>query len=380
MGKTFKAARTAGVGVAAVASLAAFAGPASARPAHHSSRSGAPVFVQTDRTTGNTVVAYSRAADGSLEQRRVYATGGLGGKQDGAVVDNLASQGSLTYDKAHRLLYSVNAGSNTITVFSVQGDQLVRRQVIASGGTFPVSVTVHGNLVYVLNALDGGSVQGFLRVGEKLLKVPSWHRALGLDPNATPQFTHTPAQVGFTPDGSRLVVTTKGVGNSIDVFPVSTLGISAKPVVTPTPGAVPFGFTFDAAGRLVVTEAGSNSVATYAFGRDARLAKVSEVATGQAATCWVVRDGDNFYAANAGSGSLTRVHGGADGSLQVLGNTSTGAGTVDAAVSSDGEFLYAQTGAVGGVDEFRVNADGSLTKVASTAVPDAMGGEGIVAL
>nr|WTB34959.1 lactonase family protein [Streptomyces sp. NBC_00830] len=380
MGKTFKAARIAGVGVAAAASLAAFAGPASAQPAYHSSRSGASVFVQTDRANGNAIVAYSRAADGSLEQRGVYATGGLGGKQDGAVVDNLASQGSLTYDKAHRLLYAVNAGSNTITVFSVQGDQLVRRQVISSGGTFPVSVTVHGDLVYVLNALDGGSVQGFLRVGDGLLKVPSWHRELGLDPNATPQFTHTPAQVGFTPDGSKLVVTTKGVGNSIDVFQVGVLGISAKPVVTPTPGAVPFGFTFDAAGRLVVTEAGPNSVATYSFGRDARLTKVSEVATGQAATCWVVRDGDNFYAANAGSGSLTGLHGGASGSLQVLGNTSTGAGTVDTAVSSDGKFLYAQTGATGGVDEFRVSADGSLTKVGSVAVPDAVGGEGIVAL
>ncbi|MFF3565818.1 lactonase family protein [Streptomyces sp. NPDC002574] len=338
------------------------------------------MFVQTDRAAGNTVVAYHRAADGSLEQRGVYATGGLGGKQDGAAVDNLASQGSLTYDKEHGLLYAVNAGSNTVTVFSVQGDRLTRRQVISSGGAFPVSVTVHGNLVYVLNAVDGGSVQGYLRVGDRLVEVPSWHRELGLDPNATPQFTHTPAQVGLTPDGSKLVITTKGVGNSIVVFPVGILGIAAKPVVTPTPGAVPFGFTFDAAGRLVVTEAGPNAVATYAFGRDARLTKVSEVATGQAATCWVVRDGENFYAANAGSGSLTGLHGDTRGSLRALGTTSTGAGTVDVAVSSDGTFLYAQTGAAGGVDAFRVNTDGSLTKVDSVVVPEAVGGEGIVAL
>ena len=118
------------------------------------------------------------------------------------MVDHLASQGSLAYDRAHGLLYAVNAGSNTITVFSVYGDRLVRRQVISSGGTFPVSVAFHGGLVYVLNARDGGSVQGFLRIGTTLVRIPSWNRPLGLDPTLTPEFTHTPGQVAFTPDGS----------------------------------------------------------------------------------------------------------------------------------------------------------------------------------
>jgi hypothetical protein len=52
----------------------------------------------------------------------------------------------------------VNAGSNTISVFAVRGDRLALRQVLSSGGTFPVSVVVYGNLVYVLNALNGGSL------------------------------------------------------------------------------------------------------------------------------------------------------------------------------------------------------------------------------
>lgn len=382
----FRAARIAGVAIAAAASLAAFAAPASAHARAHATApayggsSGAPVFVQTDRAAGNAIVAYRRAADGSLAQQGVYATGGRGGKLDGAVVDDLASQGSLTYDRAHNLLYAVNAGSNTITVFSVQGDRLERRQVISSGGDFPVSVTVHGNLVYVLNALHGGSVQGYLSLGGVLVKVPAWHRGLGLDPEAAPQFTHTPGQIGFTPDGGKLVVTTKAGGNTIDVFPVGLLGLSAKPVVTSTPDAVPFGFTFDAAGRLVVTEAGPSAVATFTVGRDGHLTKISEVATGQAATCWVARDGADLYASNAGSGSLTRLRAAADGSLQGLGNTATAAGTVDVAVSSDGKFLYAQTGQAGGVDAFRVNTDGSLSAVGSVTVPDAVGGEGIVAL
>jgi hypothetical protein len=43
----------------------------------------------------------------------------------------------------------------------VNGDRLARRQVLSSGGTFPVSVAVHGDLVYVLNALGGGRLQGY---------------------------------------------------------------------------------------------------------------------------------------------------------------------------------------------------------------------------
>ena len=70
---------------------------------------------------------------------------------------------------------------------------------------------------------------------------------------------------------------------------------------------------------------------------------------------------------------------GAGGQLTLLGNTTTDPGTVDASASSDGRFLYVQTGAAGIVDEFHVNADGSLTGVGSVTVPGAVGGEGIVA-
>jgi hypothetical protein len=63
----------------------------------------------------------------------------------------------------------------------------------------------------------------------------------------------------------------------------------------------------------------------------------------------------------------------------VLGNTATDAGTVDAAVSSDNRFLYAQTGANGIVDAFRIGSNGALVQVGAVTVPNAVGGEGIVA-
>ncbi|WP_426513708.1 hypothetical protein ACPPVO_25725 [Dactylosporangium sp. McL0621] len=92
-------------------------------------------------------------------------------------------------------------------------------QFLRAGGRI-LTARETGDLVYVLNARDGGSVQGFVRVGRTLVKVAAWHRSLGLDPAATPEFTHTPGQIAFTPDGSRLLVTTKAGSNAIDAFTV----------------------------------------------------------------------------------------------------------------------------------------------------------------
>lgn len=339
------------------------------------------VFAQTNATTGNQIVAYRRHDDGQLTRVAAYDTGGLGGVLGGSVVDHLASQGSLAYDSRNRLLYAVNAGSDTVSVFAVYGDLLQLRQTVASGGTFPVSVAVHGNVVYVLNATSGGSIQGYTVHDGYLDPHPAWNRPLGLDPNATPQFTNTPGQVGFTDRGRKLIVTTKAAGDNVEVFALTEHGApAAAPVVTNLPGAVPFAFVTDEkTGRLVLTEAGPNAVATFTVNGDGTLTPLHTAATGQVATCWITAVGDEVYASNAGSATVSVFHVGADGSLQPVGTTPTDPGTVDSAASRDGRYLYVQTGATGTLDEFAINPDGTLTKIGSELVPDAVGGEGIVA-
>jgi 6-phosphogluconolactonase (cycloisomerase 2 family) len=382
--------RIAGIGGLALAAAALIAGPASAaaHPAAYTHGEGSTnagdeatnaVFVQTDNLSGNSIAVYDRTKGGALQPAGSYPTGGLGGALTGSVVDHLASQGSLALDRDNNLLYAVNAGSDTITVFGVHGDRLVRTQVLSSGGTFPVSIAVHGNLVYVLNARDGGTVQGFLRLGTTLIRIPAWHRTLGLDPTATPEFTHTPGQIAFTPDGARLVVTTKAASSAIDVFSVGFTGLSATPVVNSLPGTVPFAVTFDAGGHLVVAMAGSNAAASFTVNADGTLTSIAQVATGQAATCWIAGTGTSFYLSNAGSASLSGYVDPGDGTLAALGNTGTHPGTVDATVTADGRYLYVQTGASGVVDGYRINSDGSLTPVGSVTVPDSAGGEGIAA-
>jgi len=372
-----------GSAVAAVAitaaAAAALAGPASAATAHHFFH-GADhaVFVQTDNTAGNQVVAYHRSFSGGLTLAGSYATGGLGGQLTGSVVDHLASQGSLTYDRGHGLLYAVNAGSNTLSVFSVRGDRLRLRQVVGSGGTFPVSVAVHGDLVYALNAENGGSVQGYRVFLGRLFPMHRSNRALGLDPTATPQFTNTPGQVAFTPGGSQLIVTTKANGNDIDVFAVHFDGrLSRSPAVNSEPATVPFAIAFDQAGHVVIADAGTNALSAFALSRSGTLTLIDSVGSTQAATCWVSLAHGFLYASNAGSATISGYSASTGGSLTLLGQTTTDAGTVDAAASPHGRFLYVQTGGNGIVDEFRTGPGGTLTEIGSVTVAGAVGGEGI---
>jgi 6-phosphogluconolactonase (cycloisomerase 2 family) len=354
--------------------------PATAATAHAWPGQASAVFVQTDNAAGNTIVAYTRTAAGGLQQVGSYPTGGNGGATMGSVVDHLSSEGSLAFDRRAGLLYAVNAGSNTISVFQVRGDGLIRSQVILSGGQFPVSIAVHGHQVFVLNAWGGASVAGFLQVGGHLISVPSWTRDLGLGTSSSTVFTGTPGQIGFTPDGSQLVVTTKNAANTVDVFRDGLFGPSAEPTVTSLPGTIPFGFTFDQYRHLALTETAINTVATFAIASDGTLTQLGSAATGQAATCWITAAPQGtLYASNAGSGTESILSTEPDGTITQLGTTPTDAGTVDAAVSSDGQYLYLQAGGPGNVDAYRIGPGGSLTETGSVTVPGAVGGEGIVA-
>ena len=294
------------------------------------------------------------------------------------MVDHLGSQGSLQYDADAGLLFAVNAGSNSVSVFEVHGDQLHLRQVIGSGGEFPVSIAVHGDLVYVLNGKDGGSIQGYRLVGEDLVPIPGSQRSLGLNPLATPQFVNTPGEIAFSPDGRQLLVTTKANTNAIDVFAIGSSGRpSATPVVNTEAGDVPFALAFTSADQVDVGEAGPNAVASFKLSGSGTLTPIDSLGTGGAATCWLIADGPVLFAGNAGSATETSLLSTPSGVLSLTATTATDPGTVDAATSPDGQLLYVQTGGKGIVDEFRVGPAGALTEIGSVTVPDAVGGQGI---
>ena len=101
--------------------------------------------------------------------------------------------------------------------------------------------------------------------------------------------------------------------------------------------------------------------------------------SGQPATCWIAFAQGYLFASNAGGPSESGYQADPNGQLTLVGSTTTDPGTVDAAASTGGQFLYIQTGKNGIVDEFQVNANGTLTSIGSVTVTGATGGEGIVA-
>ncbi|MEW1642385.1 beta-propeller fold lactonase family protein [Streptomyces sp. NPDC091219] len=349
------------------------------------------VFVQGNELTGNTIHAFKRDDDGQLSAAGTFATGEKGGDQVDAPTDSLASQSSLVYDNRSKRLIAVNAGSATVTSFRVEGQKLTDRQTVPSGGDFPSSIAVSGNLAYVMNAGGKGSVQGFRITGKGLVPLSGSYRSLGLHNKKVPLFSSSPGQVAFTPDGHALVVTTKSA-NTVEVFPMRHDGRpAARAVITPSAGGVPFAITFDRSGRMLVAEAERSTVTTYQVRRDGVLRVVQNpLPNGQETLCWLERAGDFFFGGNTGNSTVTGYRTDRHGKLALSNRVGVATppsarsqGVIDLAVTKDEKFLYVQNATSGTVDGFRIGRNGSLSKVTTlTGLPPFAGSgmEGITAV
>jgi 6-phosphogluconolactonase len=296
----------------------------------------AAVFAQTNEEGRNRVIAFRRGEDGALESLGSYETHGAG---DG--VPHLTSQGSVIL-AGNRLLVT-NAGSDELSVFDADPDGLTLVQTAPSGGRAPKSVAEHGGLVYALNTGEP-ALAGFRLSEAGLEPLPGSRRDLpgGSDP----------AQVGFTPDGSTLVVTDRGT-DSIALYPVAEDGLLGEPTIQPSSGPTPYGFAFASDGTLLVTEAfGAEkrkaAASSYRVG-DATATPVSRsVGNGRSEICWAVVSKDDRYVftTNFADGAVSRYSIGPDGSLAlddaVAGTAVDGeTGLRDEALTGDGRFLYA---------------------------------------
>src|SRR5215470_15181422 len=204
------------------------------------------IYVQTNDAERNEIVAFDRAADGSISPLGRFETGARG-----SGTPHLASQSSVVLD-GDRLLVT-NAGSDELSLFSVQPDGLALEARAASGGSQPTSVAVVGELVYVLNN-GSPSISGFSLAGGSLEPIVGSTRALATDAD--------PAQIAFGPDARTLVVTERGT-NSISTFAVGDDGLAEPAQTIPSSGATPYGFGF-AGGSLIVTEAFGGAVGAAA--------------------------------------------------------------------------------------------------------------------
>jgi 6-phosphogluconolactonase len=359
--------------VAAGTVAAAVAVPASASAAAQVSPVAGHVYVDDNTAGHNTIGAFDRHADGTLspEPGSPFAAGGAG---TGA---GLASQGALQVSPDGQFLLAVDAGSNQISVLRILPTgalRLVPGGVISSGGVLPDSLTIHGDLVYVANAGNGGSnYTGFrLATNGRLQPIPGSTLAL---PDGS-----APGDVLFNRTGSKLAGTRLGT-SLIDSFTVGSDGRLTPAPGSPFPaqGLGPFGSEFRPTnpGQLFVSNAhngaGAGTVSAFRDSANGALTPIgaSPFADLQTAPCWVeiTHDGHFLFTVNTASGSISRYAIAPSGALKLLGSTpvkgTSGVGAVDARLSPDGQFLYVDEASTGAVAALAVHG-GNLRELATS--------------
>ena len=135
------------LGLMAVGAIAATPAAASASP-YRSPVTG-HVYLDDNTAGSNTIAAFDRHADGSLTPvpGSPFAAGGAG------TGSGLASEGAVQIADGGRLLLAVDAGSDQVSALRIEPDGSLRlASVVSSNGALPVSIAVHGSLVYVANA------------------------------------------------------------------------------------------------------------------------------------------------------------------------------------------------------------------------------------
>jgi 6-phosphogluconolactonase len=333
----------------ALGAVAATAGPAAAR-------GGSAVYTSTNDASGNQVVAFHRGPDGSLRPAGSFATNGDG------TGGGLGNQGAVELARHGRILYVVNAGSDDLSSFAVRHGRPHLLGTTPSVGDQPISITVHRDRLYVLNA-GSGTIAGF--TGAR-------HGALSPLSNSTRSITGAgPAEVQFSKGGKVLVVTNKAT-NTIDTFDVDSHGRPGQAESHPSEGETPFGFDFDKRGHLIVSEAfggapGASTVSSYSVAPSGALDVISsEVPDHEAAACWieVSKNGRFAYTTNTGSDSISSYSVHPDGSIdlleQVAAGTDAGSAPTDLAESRDGRVLLALLPGTHSITSYRVGSDGGL--------------------
>ncbi|HTX99478.1 MAG TPA: beta-propeller fold lactonase family protein [Bacteroidota bacterium] len=326
------------------------------------------VYTLSNATAGNSILRYSQGESGALSFRGEFPTGGKG--SGGA----LASQGSLI--RHGEMFFAVNAGSNEISALRETGGGMRLIGKVASGGSMPVSVTVHGDLLYVLNEGGDGNITGYRGAASgHLTMINGSSRPLSGSGVG-------PAQVEFNPSGTVLVVTEKNT-NKIDTYRVGFDGKVQGPDVQNSTGQTPYGFEFTPSGQLIVSDAfggtaGLSSLTSYRVGFSGGLDLITgPVQNGQAAACWVVvtDDGRFTYTTNAGTNNISGYQIRRGGALVLLhdgGVTATSdASPNDASLSNGSRILFVRNAGGNSITSYAVNpVSGALTAMGkATGLP-----------
>lgn len=317
------------------------------------------VYVLSNNATSNHIIEYARSTTtGGLTPFGEFPTGGSG---TGA---GIGGEGALIFDGTNNHFFAVNTGDSSISELALNLDGSISLlSNVPSGGTAPISLTLSGTTLYVLNSGSPtvpANIAGFTVDPGGLIPIPN---------SVQPLSTAQPGaeQISFVQNGAVLVVTEKGA-NNIDTFVVSG-GVAAPGVFTSAgTGMAPFGFGVSGQGVIVVSQAtattGASSYSISATG--AVTTDTAFVADGQLAACWVTVVNSTAYVLNAHNSTISAYAiTPATGQIALVGSTNTpaattGMGPTDIAASPDNAFLYTRNGTGQSITSWPIATDGTL--------------------
>ncbi len=326
------------------------------------------IYTESNDAGQNSILTYVQNSNGNLSFLSSTASGGNG---SGAA---LGSQGAIAFDSVQpQLLFAVNAGSNSISSFSINDNgSLTLAHTVSSNGTLPVSLTIRNGLLYVVNSTSA-NISGFtIGTGGTLTLIPGSSQPLSAT-NAAP------AQISFKPGrqflfDKELVVTEKAT-NKITTFPLTSDGVAEAGSSVTSANSTPFGFGFrvvdELTGFMIVTEAAAtvpngSSVSSYSITAPPTLIS-GPVQAGQSEACWLVvsRDGRFAFVTNTGSNTISSFSIGDSGNLQILRNVAatTGDAPADITFSSNESYLYNINGVSHTISEFKKGKRNTLQSI-----------------
>ncbi|MGH9632335.1 MAG: lactonase family protein [Bryobacteraceae bacterium] len=336
------------------------------------------VYTASNEAAGNQVIAFDIDDRGNPIEIGRFPTQGTG------TGTPLGNQGALALDASDRWMFVVNPGDGSLTSFRLQpaGLQFVNR--VNSGGYRPLSVTVFGTLVYVLNEGDNVSANPSMRFdnisgfrftsGGILVPIPDSTRIIADSPTA-------PAQIGFNKSGTVLLITEKAT-NMLTTYVMQANGTpAATPLKRPSAVPTPFGFAFGDRDYVFITEAnggGPGVTASYRIDRETgQVSSLVGVVNQGNATCWTVLSNDQTigYSTNTGAGTVSLYRINFNGTLEFFFNPSTdipiptGSGVRDAILTQDNHFLVTLNNGDAQIRGFFVNRSGTIAPRGTAPVP-----------
>ncbi|KAM0193769.1 hypothetical protein ACHAPI_007419 [Fusarium lateritium] len=319
-----------------------------------STSNGALYFLDSD-PQGASVVSFSIGKNGMLRDPQRTPTGGnglIGMNVNGTVkMDPLFSQSSIVV--SGNLLFTVNAGSNTLAAFHIPKDDPVHPVLLGKPadtvGTTPntVAYSPKNKIACVANTGTNPGVQCFTVSRKNGLKPMGSLKPLPVQGQTNPITgpPNTVSNILFNPSETALFVTLKGDGMSdgyvyaykVNDGTVSDEAVASRPANLP----VAFGMSFysdDAA--VIVTPA--YGAAFVSINENFNVVTEYNITIpGQMATCWSVasKDSDSVYLLDTGVPSITSLKTETMAIGDTLPGYEMGMGNFDGAIA--GSKLYA---------------------------------------